>query len=731
MRLSKKRCMEGTITRYVGLIVLLLILLEVTLMAGSVKAAEGSLGGEVARFVEEAQGLFGGEQPPEALRFGRLRLFCYEDLEEVAAAGATLTIIHPMRFGRGDPFRMERAQFKERMEELRGFTRRAHEAGITVLGYISQNPSTSRDADPTGWVMSEVWEDEAQWSRYADFYGPRPAEAPAKWVQMEQDGTYACETWIPPGATHRRSYALSGCPHSQGFRQYMAGIMKILVAAGIDGIYLDYSEIEHPFAESSQECFRDFLAARYSAEELKERFNINDLKQALPAADESEPLWAESALFRSASEAEFHRFLRDVAREQDPDFIMAGNFWGAPGFQASALSGRDVQLAGMVDSFLYSEMVMGTENPEIGQVNLPGTRQGVRISAGPAIRELSASSRNGAATSYTYYPQTPNPIPTEEGMFNVHRLAMADALLNHTAFRRIEEGQVDAVKRASKTVYDLLRSVEPQIMGAQMAANVAVVASFQPCYYKRYSYHLEVSRALADAGIAHEMLAPRSLSGEKLAQYRAVVLPNTAVLSDEAYRTLLAYVKSGGTAVVFGEVGTLDLRGDPRPATEGGEAAGFVEVAIDPEKLAADGENISLDAETTRHAAWARGQWPASLEPTMAAVVSAVETAVGDELTARRHRPDSVEISVMGRPESDDLIVNVVSYGVDIDGSVTPSKDIRISVHAPKGKRVGRVMWHPLDGAAETLPTKQTGERTEFTIPTLDIYGIAIVEVKS
>ncbi len=699
-------------------------------MAGEAGTEEGSLGAEVAGFVGDAQGLFGGEQPPEALRFGRLRLFCYDDLEEVAAAGATLTITHPMRFGRGDPFLMERARFDERMRELRDFTRRAHDGGITVLAYISQNPSTSREADPTGWAMSEVWQEEGGWDRYADFYGPRPSKPPAEWVQVTSDGAYACETWIPPGATHRRSYALSGCPHSQGFRQYMAGIMKILVAAGIDGIYLDYSEIEHPFSEASKRCFRDFLAARYSLKELRDRYGIDDLGRALPAADDSDPLWAESALFRSASEAEFHRFLRDVAREQDPDFIMAGNFWGAPGFQASALNGRDVQFAGMVDSFLYSEMVMGTENPEIGQANLPGTRQGVRISAGPAIKELSASSRNGAATSYTYYPQTPNPIPSEAAMFNIHRLAMADALLNHTAFRRIEEGQVEAVRRATTTVYDLLRSVEPQIMGAQMAANVAIVASFQPCYYKRYSYHLEVSRALADAGIAHEMLAPRSLSAEQLAQYQVVVLPNTAVLSDDAYRALLTYVKNGGAAIAFGDIGTLDLRGNPGPATRTADATGFVEVAIDRQKLAVDGENINLDAESARHAAWARGQWPDSLRPTMEAVVSAVEKATSGRLTARRHQPESVEISAMRRPGSDDLIVNVVNYGVDIDGSVTPAKSIRISVHVPTGKRVGRAAWHALDGVAETLAVEQTGESAEFTIPTLDIYGIAILKVE-
>jgi len=52
-------------------------------------------------------------------------------------------------------------------------------------------------------------------------------------------------------------------------------------------------------------------------------------------------------------------------------------------------------------------------------------------------------------------------------------------------------------------------------------------------------------------------------------------------------------------------------------------------------------------------------------------------------------------------------------------------------VYVPKGKRVSRIAWHALDGVAETLPTEQTGERIEFIIPTLDIYGIAIVEMEN
>jgi len=714
------------------------MLLEAVAMGSSAGAGGERLGAQIAQFAEQAQGQYADERPPEALEYGRLRVFCSSDAEEIGAAGGTFSIGSAMSFSRGEPFRMERVEFEARMDELREMTRRAHEAGITVISYVSQNPSTSREGDPGGWIVSEVWADEDWWNRYADYYGPRPEQPPSTWLQIRADGSYGGHVWIPPAATAERHYEVRGCPHSAAFRQYAAGIIKILVAAGFDGIYLDHSEIEDAYSEDSQRCFREFLGARYTAAELKERFGVADLEQMKPgddAEDDSEgpvgaegALGAERALFRAASEAEFHRYLRDVGRAQDPDFIIAGNLWGGAGFQTAALNGSDIQLAGMVDTFLYSELATGTESPERGQRNLSGTRDGVRTSMAPLIRVLAASSRTGAATSYTYYPQSPNPVPTAEALFNLQRLAMAEAFANHTAFRRVEAHHVEPVRRAAKTVYDLLRSVEPEILGAEMCANVGVVASLQGCYHGRYSYHREVSRALAEAGIAHEMIAPRHLREDRLARYCAVVLPNTAALSREAYEALAGYAHGGGSVIAFGEVGVMDARGGPGPAEAG---AGFVEVAIDPGRLAEDNGKADYDSGLTQHAAWARGEWPAVLRPTMEAVVEAVEQAAGESLTVRRHGPDGVEVSVMRRPGSDDLIVHAVNYGVDLAGTVTPAKEVRISVCAPGGKPITGVAWHSLDEPTEPVSVARKGERVEFTVPSLGIYGIAIVRVRS
>jgi hypothetical protein len=292
----------------------------------------------------------------------------------------------------------------------------------------------------------------------------------------------------------------------------------------------------------------------------------------------------------------------------------------------------------------------------------------------------------------------------------------------------VEARHVQLVHRAATSIYDLLRDSEADILGAEMASDIAVVASLQACYYGRYSYHLEVSRALADAGIAHEMLAPRSLCPAKLAQYHAVVLPNTAVLSKEAYAALVEYERAGGTVIAFGEIGVLDARGGPGPAAGQTGPARYTEVPIDPEALARDNATVGREPDDTRHAGWARGQWSVRLKATIDGVVTAVEAAAGDAMTARKHGGPGVEISAMRKPGSDDLIVHAVNYGVDLSGEVAPARDVQISV-ALNAKRVAGVEWRALDGVHQSLQVRETGRRAEFVVPQLDIYGIAFVRL--
>jgi len=687
------------------------------------------LGVRIAHFVEEATKLVGDERPPEGLAYGRLRVFCSQDLDEILDAGGTLSIIYPMRFQAGYPFRMERAEFEERMAELRSLTTRAHENGVTVLSYVAQNQRATDPSNVWTWAVAEAWRSPDMWERYADLYGARPEQSPEEWLQREEDGSYGVHVWRPPSNPDQPTYQFRGSPHSPGFRQYVLGIMNLLVAAGIDGIYWDNSEIINPYSEDSRRCFREFLAARYTAQELEDRFGLEDLETVVPTRDRGHPLWSESTLFLAGSQVEFHKHMRDHARQTDPDFIMSGNLYGPLGFQNAVLAGADIQIGGAVHAFLYSELAAGTRIPAEGQRNLPGIRNGVRTAVAPLNKMISASSRTGAATTYSHYPESPNPIPKREALYNLQRLAVAEAHANHVGFRRVEYQHAEEVRNGAKSVYDLLRRVEPDILGAEMATNVGIVAALQNVYQQRYSYHLEVSRALADAGIAHQFVVPRNLQADRLCRYRAIILPNTAVLRDEHWEAILQYQQHGGCVIAFGEIGTLGVRGEPGPALRTEAMQLFCTVDIDPRKLAQDNP-LNWDDSWKRHEAWGRGIWPESLRKTMQEVIAAVEEAVGDAFTARRREPRAVEITVMQKPGAADLIVHVVNYGVDLDGHVTPAADVSVTVGLPNGKRVGQVEWYALDDVAETLGGSASNDRGEFVIPRVEIYGIALVRTQ-
>ena len=677
------------------------------------------LGAQIAEFAAEAWSLSGDEAPPAGLEYGHLRVFCSQDADEIATVGATFSIINPFNFTRAEPFGMPREEFDSRMARLRAFTDRAHAQGITVISYVSANTTTHKEGVVAEAPLAQAWSDAGAWNQYKDFYGPRPAEPPDRWFEKKSDGSYGGHVWIPPWAQEERHYELAGCSHSPGFRQYLAGIMNILCEAGIDGIYLDHSEVSNPFSEDSIRCFQEFLGARYSVPEAREQFGIENLSEARPTDRRGDRLGAESVLFAAASGGEIHQYLRDHARQRDPDFIMSGNLYAADTFQAAVLDGSDIQLAAAVDTFLYSELASG-------QDNIPGTRDGLRVSAAPLNRMITASSRTGAATTYTHYPNSPNPIPSAEALYNIQRLATAEAFANHCAFRRIEESHDARVKEGAKSVYDLLRGIEPELLGAQMAANIGVVASLENVYHRQYSYHLEVSRALADAGFAHEMIAPRNLTGERLAHYRVVILPNTVVLGDDAYRALVEFAKGGGAVIGFGAVGTLDRRGNPGPAERLTEQLDYRRLPLDEDRAARDGD-LGWDDGKVRRAAWGRGQWTDDLRPTMAGLVAAVEEMAGGTATARVHEADGVEITAMRRDGSDGLIVHLVNYGVDFEGEVTPARDVKVSVAVPKGGKATRVEWHALDGVSQTPEVSAADGRASFTVPELPVYGIAVV----
>ncbi|MFH1744216.1 MAG: beta-galactosidase trimerization domain-containing protein, partial [bacterium] len=97
--------------------------------------------------------------------------------------------------------------------------------------------------------------------------------------------------------------------------------------------------------------------------------------------------------------------------------------------------------------------------------------------------------------------------------------------------------------------------------GYRSAAQVALAYLFDQTYFLNIEHFRQVhalSRYLADQQIPFDIVIEDDLVPGGLDRYRAVILPNTVFLEDRELAAVEAFVRSGGTLVLIGEVGTYD-----------------------------------------------------------------------------------------------------------------------------------------------------------------------------
>jgi hypothetical protein len=83
------------------------------------------------------------------------------------------------------------------------------------------------------------------------------------------------------------------------------------------------------------------------------------------------------------------------------------------------------------------------------------------------------------------------------------------------------------------------------------------------------------TRGLGTAHIPPDYLYDRSLTPDRLRDYRALLLPMSLALSDEQARTIADYARDGGLVVVGPAAGALDEWGEPRARNPLAESFGF------------------------------------------------------------------------------------------------------------------------------------------------------------
>lgn len=172
--------------------------------------------------------------------------------------------------------------------------------------------------------------------------------------------------------------------------------------------------------------------------------------------------------------------------------------------------------------------------------------------------------------------------------------------------------------RQAKAIGAWFCQVKPFVQDAQPDADVAIVLGTPAVggpglpdgnpFWNRYQGRqqgawqaaIAVSDALARRGVFSRLLSMSEQGGfwpDSLGEFRAVIVPELAVLDDAHVERLRAYVRQGGLLIAFGHASQLDEKGQLRKAPAlsdvlGVRLAGEVEFPADAQKAA-----IRVDSE--------------------------------------------------------------------------------------------------------------------------------------
>ncbi|MCK4590590.1 MAG: hypothetical protein KAT86_02470 [Candidatus Latescibacteria bacterium] len=651
-----------------------------------------------------------------------------------------------------------REQFEQAKAELwdSGAIDRLRKHGVALIYYLAATRIRGDEAKRTEFYNFY----DHRWEEYEDYFGPKPAD-PTAWARVISNGQPAIYTTESTPREH------GICINKPRVRDYIKGAVHIAVDLGAQGIFFDDSPI-FCYCEYCDAKFRKHLGRKFSPAQLKEIFGVDDLDEVVSArfvnqrlVQMENPLFVEWRRYRAQNYVEYLAEIRDYGRSLDSNFILTDNSctWeGEPYRQYDFAMGPLEEWMKVLDLMFIEAMQYG--NPK-GNRSYKETNSSL-------LKYCQAACR-GKPISHLTNMGTLKHIPAYEPLVE---LGIAECHAHGAAFICIprwngwkpEEVDVHtAPLMAGIEKYNrFLARNESLFIGAESYANVAVLCSLQQAYGKQMSYPMAISRMLSDEQIPHLILVDEDLeTGEKLSRFDALLIPEAPMMSDRQIETVEWFAEKGGGVVIFGQTAWYDEYGRLRRERLGFhkllqdmEPWGHIDVSIDP----------AVGINTTRKGRYGGGRvvyiprdayvgFPSTgreavvLFKDMASITAdrmsginvvfeeIVEWAAGGRLSGYCSADSSVEYTLMHHPQNRQVLVHLVNYKVDVDGTVVEEKDIRLKAAMPDGKKPVSVQLISPDFEEQSiLDFTETQEGNlwfvEFVIPRLVIYDVVAIEVE-
>ena len=468
------------------------------------------------------------------------------------------------------------------------------------------------------------------------------------------------------GATYRY-YWNRNHPEAQVFYRKIVSFAVHEIRA--DLLHFDNYEVGPGSDENSVQRFRQYLRDRFTPERLEE-MGVENVGEVRPpkAGPQDSPLGRVWLDFCCRSLAESYRDMSLYARGLRKDILIECN----PG-------GPGDRIVPPVDHgrLLQSGEAFWDEGRH------PGYRNGqlhTRIRTYKIARRM-----DNMAFAYTI-----TPLEMAESMaFNLDCLG---------CLCWFEYGQVVAQPGSKEPLAPSLapfvkffHARRDLLREADVVADVAVLRSFpSQVFADRTNAELthRAEQTLIDNRAAFQIVYDQHL--DDLARYRVLVLAGCEAMSDAQLQHIQRYVQSGGRICIVGSAGTHDewLRPRKQRALAGLSGPGILHLNEDGDLLAA------------------------------------VRRLCGTDLSLSIRAPSGLCAELTQQPGR--RLVHLVNYRID-----EPVKDIEVSVRLPASREVESVVLASPQSAEDVrLPFEVRDRCVTFTVPRVDIYGIAVITTK-
>jgi hypothetical protein len=245
------------------------------------------------------------------------------DVAQIGFYGAHFWSLAHTPHGKGYPAHFPVQGHKECREWFASINRELHRRNVKVVGHMNVKFLVGDPDSPEGprgfFQFYRDW-DEAQ-------LGPKPVADPLTLLEKKVDGSPITNNNYSIGGM-KEYWACLNNPH---WRQVLKAWAKHAIAQGVDGLVINYFYRNDCHCEHCVAGFKKYLADRFTADELRTRFEIADLPAhrfaeivAWHDPKESTPLRREMLRFSQIANKEaFDEVFVQYGRSLKPDLILA------------------------------------------------------------------------------------------------------------------------------------------------------------------------------------------------------------------------------------------------------------------------------------------------------------------------------------------------------------------------------------------------------------------------